>query len=192
MLSAEYVLVVVAGEQNQLGPPSGNVGSSGGAGCEKPLKRLLCAGHRGARQARPCLARPCLVPPCSSRLRPGGQGRGAARARPSGPERVRPGSSAMVTVAATQGPARCSPDVVCFSFSFFFFLHFQGLKIRPRVASLLFLLTGGVRVPETRYSERAGGAGSISSARRNRRAPVTAHPTRLRGRGVTPRPGSRQ
>lgn len=45
VLSAEYVLVVVAGEQNQLGPPSGNVGSSGGAGCEKPLKRLLCAGH---------------------------------------------------------------------------------------------------------------------------------------------------
>lgn len=59
----------------------------------------------------------------------------------------------------------CSPDVVCFSFSFFFFLHFQGLKILPRVASLLFLLTGGVRIPETRYSERAGGAWSISSGR---------------------------
>lgn len=38
--------------------------------------------------------------------------------------------------------------------------------MRPRVASLLFRLTGGVRIPETGYSERAGGVGSISSARR--------------------------
>lgn len=39
---------------------------------------------------------------------------------------------------------------VCFSFSFFFFRHFHGLKILPSVASLLFLLTGGVRIPETK------------------------------------------
>lgn len=39
---------------------------------------------------------------------------------------------------------------VCFSFSFFFFRHFHGLKILPSVASLLFLLTGGVLIPETK------------------------------------------
>lgn len=60
---------------------------------------------------------------------------------------------------------RSAPDVVCFSFSFFFFLHFHGLKILPSVASLLFLRTGGVLIPETRGSERAGGVWSISSAR---------------------------
>lgn len=37
-----------------------------------------------------------------------------------------------------------------FSFSFFFFLHFQGLKMRPRLASLLLRRTGGVRTPETK------------------------------------------
>lgn len=70
-----------------------------------------------------------------------------------------------------------SPDVVCFSFSFFFFLHFQGLKILPRVASLLFLLAGGVRIPETRYSERTGGVGSISSVREHRGGSGVTSPT---------------
>lgn len=36
------------------------------------------------------------------------------------------------------------------SFSFFFFLHFQGLKMRPRVASLLLRRMGGVWTPVTR------------------------------------------
>lgn len=57
------------------------------------------------------------------------------------------------------------PADVCFSFSFFFFRHFHGLKILPSVASLLFLLTGGVRIPETKYSERIAGDCSISSER---------------------------
>ena len=93
---------------------------------------------------------------------------------PAGPTELSPPSrggrrpTCSPSSVMTQAPAPCppcSPDVVCFSFSFFFFLHFQGLKILPRVASLLLLLTGGVRIPETRYSERAGGAWSISSGR---------------------------
>lgn len=53
---------------------------------------------------------------------------------------------------AVQNPslALSLPADVCFSFSFFFFRHFHGLKILPSVASLLFLLTGGVRIPETK------------------------------------------
>lgn len=42
------------------------------------------------------------------------------------------------------------PVELCLSFSFFFFLHFHGLKIRPRVASLLFRRMGGVWTPVTR------------------------------------------
>ena len=90
----------------------------------------------------------------------------------------------------TSLPHPYSPDVGCFSFSFFFLLHFQGLKILPRVASLLFLLTGGVRIPETRYSERTGGVWSISSGRRKPRegsvvTKLTQHPG---GPEVTPLP----
>ena len=82
-------------------------------------------------------------------------------------------------------PHTHSPDVVCFSFSFFFFLHFQGLKILPRVASLLFLLTGGVRIPETRYSERTGGVWSISSGRRkHREGSAVTKPTQRPGTTV--------
>lgn len=43
-----------------------------------------------------------------------------------------------------------SPVELCLSFSFFFFLHFQGLKMRPRVASLLLRRMGGVCTPVTR------------------------------------------
>lgn len=42
------------------------------------------------------------------------------------------------------------PVELCLSFSFFFFLHFQGLKMRPRVASLLLRRMGGVWTPVTR------------------------------------------
>lgn len=80
-----------------------------------------------------------------------------------------PGSSAHRARCPHPSPDGHSPDVVCFSFSVFFFLHFQGLKILPSVASLLFLLTGGVRIPETRYSERTAGVRSISSAGREPR-----------------------
>ena len=50
-----------------------------------------------------------------------------------------------------------------FSFSFFFFLHFQGLKMRPRLASLLLRRTGGVRTPETRQPECSTLCWSITS-----------------------------
>lgn len=42
------------------------------------------------------------------------------------------------------------PVELCLSFSFFFFLHFQGLKMRPRLASLLLRRMGGVWTPVTR------------------------------------------
>lgn len=42
-----------------------------------------------------------------------------------------------------------SPPEPCLNFSFFFFLHFQGLKMRPRLASLLLRRMGGVRTPVT-------------------------------------------
>lgn len=52
-------------------------------------------------------------------------------------------------------------------FSLFFFLHFQGLKMRPRLASLLLRLTGGVRIPETRISECSAVCWSITSTTEN-------------------------
>lgn len=57
-----------------------------------------------------------------------------------------------------------SPAEVCLNFSLFFFLHFQGLKSRPRVANLLLLRMGGVWVPGTRDSERIAASLSTSSA----------------------------
>lgn len=56
------------------------------------------------------------------------------------------------------------PADVCLNFSLFFFLHFHGLKILPRVANLLLLLIGGVWVPGTRESERIAASLSTSSA----------------------------
>lgn len=47
-------------------------------------------------------------------------------------------------------PCSTVPVELCLSFSFFFFLHFQGLKMRPRVASLLLRRIGGVWTPVTR------------------------------------------
>ena len=47
------------------------------------------------------------------------------------------------------------PVELCLSFSFFFFLHFQGLKMRPRVASLLLRRMGGVWTPLTRQPVRS-------------------------------------
>lgn len=56
------------------------------------------------------------------------------------------------------------PADVCLNFSLFFFLHFQGLKILPRLANLLLLRMGGVWVPGTRESERIAASLSTSSA----------------------------
>lgn len=56
------------------------------------------------------------------------------------------------------------PADVCLNFSLFFFLHFQGLKILPRLANLLLLRMGGVCVPGTRESERMAASLSTSSA----------------------------
>lgn len=53
---------------------------------------------------------------------------------------------------------------MCLNFSLFFFLHFQGLKILPRLANLLLLRMGGVWVPGTRESERMAASLSTSSA----------------------------
>lgn len=47
-------------------------------------------------------------------------------------------------------PSGTVPVELCLSFSFFFFLHFQGLKMRPREASLLLRRMGGVWTPVTR------------------------------------------
>lgn len=47
-------------------------------------------------------------------------------------------------------PSITVPVELCLSFSFFFFLHFQGLNRRPRVASLLLRRMGGVWTPVTR------------------------------------------
>lgn len=47
-------------------------------------------------------------------------------------------------------PSTTVPVELCLSFSVFFFLHFQGLKIRPRVASLLLRRMGGVWTPVTK------------------------------------------
>lgn len=55
------------------------------------------------------------------------------------------------------------PVELCFSFSFFFFLHFQGLKMRPRQASLLFRRMGGVWTPVTRQPDLSTLCWSISS-----------------------------
>lgn len=52
--------------------------------------------------------------------------------------------------SATLHPPSTLPVELCLSFSFFFFLHFQGLKMRPRVASLLLRRMGGVWTPVTR------------------------------------------
>lgn len=66
------VLGGVTGEQNQLSPPSGSVGSrGGGAGSDNEITRLintskaftehlLCARHRGAKQAWPLPADQCV------------------------------------------------------------------------------------------------------------------------------------
>lgn len=45
------------------------------------------------------------------------------------------------------------PVELCLSFPFFFFLHFQGLKMRPRLASLLLRRMGGVWTPVTRQPD---------------------------------------
>lgn len=58
------------------------------------------------------------------------------------------------------------PAEVCLNFSLFFFLHFQGLRRRPRVANLLRRRMGGVWVPETMDSERMADSLSTSSAGR--------------------------
>lgn len=56
------------------------------------------------------------------------------------------------------------PADVCLNFSLFFFLHFQGLKRRPRVANLLRRRMGGVCVPGTSESERMAASLPTSSA----------------------------
>lgn len=63
-----------------------------------------------------------------------------------------------------QGKQITLPADVCLNFSLFFFLHFQGLKILPRLANLLLLRMGGVWVPGTRESERMAASLSTSSA----------------------------
>lgn len=55
------------------------------------------------------------------------------------------------------------PVELCLSFSFFFFLHFQGLKMRPRLASLLFRRMGGVWTPVTRQPDLSTLCWSTSS-----------------------------
>lgn len=60
------------------------------------------------------------------------------------------------------------PAEVCLNFSLFFFLHFQGLRRRPRVANLLRRRMGGVWVPETKDSERMAASLSTSSAVRRK------------------------
>lgn len=57
-----------------------------------------------------------------------------------------------------------------FSFSFFFFLHFQGLKMRPKLASLLLRRMGGVRTPETKQPECSALCWSIKSTTQNKRS----------------------
>lgn len=57
-----------------------------------------------------------------------------------------------------------SPAEVCLNLSLFFFLHFQGLNRRPRVANLLRRRMGGVCVPGTSESERIAANLSTSSA----------------------------
>lgn len=52
---------------------------------------------------------------------------------------------------------------LCLSFSFFFFLHFQGLKMRPRLASLLLRRMGGVWTPVTRQPDLSALCWSTSS-----------------------------
>lgn len=70
-----------------------------------------------------------------------------------------------VTQAWTVGWWVCfSPADVCLNFSLFFFLHFQGLNSRPRVANLLRRRMGGVCVPGTSESERMTAKRSTSSA----------------------------
>ena len=65
----------------------------------------------------------------------------------------------------TQRMLQChSPAEVCLNFSLFFFLHFHGLKRRPRLANLLRRRMGGVCVPGTRESERMAASRSTSSA----------------------------
>lgn len=61
------------------------------------------------------------------------------------------------------------PAEVCLNFSLFFFLHFQGLRRRPRVANLLRRRMGGVWVPETKDSERIAASLSTSSAVREQK-----------------------
>lgn len=56
------------------------------------------------------------------------------------------------------------PADVCLNFSLFFFLHFQGLSRRPRVANLLRRRIGGVWVLGTTDSERMVDSLSTSSA----------------------------
>lgn len=57
-----------------------------------------------------------------------------------------------------------SPADVCLNFSLFFFLHFHGLKSRPKLANLLRRRMGGVCVPGTSESERIAASRSTSSA----------------------------
>lgn len=64
------------------------------------------------------------------------------------------------------------PADVCLNFSLFFFLHFQGLNRRPKVANLLLRRMGGVCVPGTSESERIAAKRSTSSAGRRQKEEV--------------------
>lgn len=61
-----------------------------------------------------------------------------------------PSDYPFLTRVIRDSPHCTVPVELCLSFSFFFFLHFQGLKMRPRVASLLLRRMGGVWTPDTR------------------------------------------
>lgn len=66
------------------------------------------------------------------------------------------------------------PADVCLNFSLFFFLHFQGLNRRPKLANLLLRRMGGVWVPGTSESERIAAKRSTSSAGRRQKGEFTA------------------
>lgn len=73
----------------------------------------------------------------------------------------------MLTHNAQQRVWPVLPADVCLNVSLFFFLHFQGLNRRPKVANLLRRRIGGVWVPGTSESERIDASRSTSSAGRH-------------------------
>lgn len=66
------------------------------------------------------------------------------------------------------------PAEPCLNFSFFFFLHFQGLNMRPRLASLLLRRMGGVRTPVTIHPEWSALGCSMTSTTESERVRLSA------------------